>query len=50
MLYYIHHGDIYEANFCQEFYATNTKISPLTIYNHLNKISKSPFASFVKTW
>ena len=23
MLYYIHRGDIYEANFCQEFYATN---------------------------
>ena len=48
ILNYIYRGDIYEANFCQEFYATNTKISPLTIYNHLNKISKSPFASFVK--
>ena len=48
MLSYIHRGDIYEANFCQEFYATNTKISPLTVYNHLNDISKPPFASFVK--
>lgn len=48
MLSYIHRGDIYEANFCQEFFATNTKISPLNVYNHLNKISKPPFASFVK--
>ena len=48
MLSYIHRGDIYEANFCQEFFATNTKIAPLNVYNHLNKISKPPFASFVK--
>lgn len=48
MLSYIHRGDIYEANFCQEFYATNTKISPINVYNYLNKISKPPFASFLK--
>ncbi|MDO7136625.1 aminodeoxychorismate synthase component I [Algibacter lectus] len=46
----IHGGDIYEANFCQEFYAENTQISPLETYNKLNTISKPPFAAFVKLY
>jgi len=41
-------GDIYEANFCQEFYAEGTKINPLDIYDNLNAISKPPFATFLK--
>lgn len=48
MLAHIHRGDIYEANFCQEFYAENTEINPLETYNKLNAISKPPFASFLK--
>ena len=48
MLAHIHRGDIYEANFCQEFYAENTLIHPLETYNKLNTISKTPFASFIK--
>ena len=48
MLAHIHRGDIYEANFCQEFYAENTCINPLETYKKLNTISKPPFASFVK--
>lgn len=48
ILEHIHRGDIYEVNFCQEFYAENTKIEPLKVYNHLNEISKSPLASFLK--
>ena len=48
MLEHIHRGNIYEANFCQEFYAENTKINPLETYQKLNKISKPPFASFIK--
>lgn len=48
MLAHIHHGDIYEANFCQEFYAENTTINPLEIYNKLNAISTPPFATFLK--
>jgi len=48
MLAHIHRGDIYEANFCQEFYAEDTKISPLAIYENLNSISKPPFATFLK--
>ncbi|MEY8869837.1 anthranilate synthase component I family protein [Meridianimaribacter flavus] len=48
MLKHIHRGDIYEANFCQEFYAEDTLIQPLNIYNKLNAISKPPFATFLK--
>lgn len=48
MLAHIHRGDIYEANFCQEFYAKNTEINPLETYNKLNTISNPPFASFLK--
>ena len=48
MLEHIHRGDIYEANFCQEFYAENTQINPLETYQKLNNISKSPFATFLK--
>ena len=50
LLNHIHSGDIYEANFCQEFYAENTQISPLETYNKLNTISKPPFAAFVKLY
>ena len=48
ILEHIHKGDIYEANFCQEFYAENTRINPLDIYEDLNTISEAPFASFLK--
>ena len=48
MLSHIHRGDIYEANFCQEFFAEDTCINPLETYKKLNKISKPPLASFVK--
>ncbi|MBW2962475.1 aminodeoxychorismate synthase component I [Mesonia aestuariivivens] len=48
MLAYLHRGDIYEANFCQEFYAENYALLPLETYFELNKISKAPFAAFLK--
>lgn len=48
MLAHIHRGDIYEANFCQEFYAEESKIHPLQTFQKLNAISKPPFASFFK--
>jgi para-aminobenzoate synthetase component 1 len=48
MLGHIHRGDIYEANFCMEFYAENATINPLEIYQKLNSISKPPFAAYFK--
>lgn len=49
MLAHIHRGDIYEANFCQEFYAENTEIDALETYKKLNTISNPPFAIFLKS-
>lgn len=48
MLRHIHRGDIYEANFCQEFYAENTEIDALKTYLKLNSITRAPFAAFLK--
>ena len=45
---HIRKGDIYEVNFCQEFYSENATIDPVQSYWDLNKISKSPFSSFLK--
>ena len=48
MLAHIHRGDIYEANFCMEFFAENAQIDPVQIYQKLNAISQPPFAAFFK--
>lgn len=48
MLEHIHRGDIYEANFCQEYFAENRTINPAQVFKNLNEISSPPFASFLK--
>lgn len=48
MLAHIQRGDIYEANFCQEFYAEDSEINPVETFKKLNQISKPPFATFLK--
>lgn len=48
MLAQIHRGDIYEANFCMEFFAEDAIIQPVDIYQKLNQISASPFAVYFK--
>ena len=48
MLEHIHLGDIYEANFCMEFYAENAVINPVVKYFALNAISEPPFAAYFK--
>jgi len=40
-------GDIYEINFCQEFYS-NSKIEPVRTYLRLKDISPAPFSCFYK--
>lgn len=45
---YISRGDIYEVNFCQEFFAENASINPYEVYKNLNKLSPTPFAGFFK--
>ena len=48
MLHHIHVGDMYEANFCMEFYAENAVINPLEKFQKLNGISQAPFSVFFK--
>lgn len=48
ILDHIHRGDIYEVNYCQEYYSQGTTIDPVLVYQKLNKISTPPFAAFLK--
>lgn len=41
-------GDIYEVNFCQEYFAEEVTINPIDIYLALNEKSPTPFSCFVK--
>ncbi|MFD1631264.1 anthranilate synthase component I family protein [Pseudopedobacter beijingensis] len=41
-------GDIYETNFCIDFYSENAIISPLASFLKLNALSKAPFSSYFK--
>ena len=44
----IFRGDIYEINYCQEYYCENQKIDPLFVFNTLRKISPTPFSCLYK--
>ena len=43
-------GEIYELNYCQEYFAENIKINnPFELYFKLNNITKAPFSAFLNT-
>jgi para-aminobenzoate synthetase component 1 len=46
LLHHIQMGDIYEANFCQEFYAENIHINPYELYTSLVSTSPTPFSTY----
>jgi len=48
MLEHIQRGDIYEANFCMEFFAANSVINPLDVFQKLNFLSETPFSVYFK--
>lgn len=50
MLAHIQRGNIYEANFCQEFYAEAAEIDPFETFSALNGISNPPFATFLRNY
>lgn len=50
MLAHIQRGDIYEANFCIEFFAENAEIDPLAVFKNLNEISQPPFAVYFRNY
>lgn len=41
-------GDCYEINFCQEFFAENAVIDPLTVYKKLSTVSPNPFSALYR--
>ncbi|MDZ4667383.1 MAG: anthranilate synthase component I family protein [bacterium] len=41
-------GEVYELNYCVEFYAEQTQIDPLQTYFSIQQISPTPFACFFK--
>ncbi|MBX0332058.1 anthranilate synthase component I family protein [Pontibacter sp. HSC-14F20] len=45
---YIRDGEVYELNYCMEFYAEEAKLSPLPLYLQLNALSPTPFSGFLK--
>jgi para-aminobenzoate synthetase component 1 len=45
---HIARGDCYEVCLCQEFYAEDATISPISVFEKLNKLSPNPFSAFYK--
>ena len=45
---HILHGDCYEINFCQEFFAEDAVINPAEVFQKLMRLSPNPFAAFYK--
>lgn len=41
-------GDCYEINYCQEFYATDITIDPLSLYQQLTALSPNPFSCYYR--
>lgn len=45
---HIDRGDIYELNYCQEFYADGAQVDPQALYLRLNALSPSPYSCFYR--
>ncbi len=45
---HIQRGDIFEMNFCQEFFIENADLNPTTLFHALNDLAQTPFAAFYK--
>ncbi|QEC54286.1 aminodeoxychorismate synthase component I [Anseongella ginsenosidimutans] len=41
-------GDVYELNYCLDFYAENYECDPARLFLRLNETAPAPFASFLK--
>ena len=42
-------GDIYEVNFCQEFFAENCDLDTQALFWRLNQLAKAPFSAYYQT-
>lgn len=41
-------GDLYEMNFCQEFFAEDVEVDPFLLFSKLNTIANAPFSVYYK--
>ncbi len=48
LLAHIKRGDIYEINYCIEFFCEDVVINPRQVFNKLNELTQAPFAQLVK--
>lgn len=48
LLRHIARGDIYEINFCMEFFATHPGFQPAACFRELNQKAKAPFSAFYR--
>ena len=47
---HIEEGDVYELNYCVEFFAEQAQLDSVRIYNELRANSATPFATFLKLY
>jgi para-aminobenzoate synthetase component 1 len=53
LLKHIQRGDIYEINYCIEFFAENCVVNPCRIFERLKNLTEAPYAQLVRsgnTW
>lgn len=48
LIAHIHRGDIYEINYCMEYFAENVRIDPVSVYLRLNALTEAPFSALYK--
>lgn len=48
LLAHIKRGDIYEINYCVEFFCENAVINPQQVFKKLNELTEAPFAQLLK--
>jgi len=46
--HHIHQGDIYEVNYCQEFFSEQKLENPFSTWQRLNTRTEAPFSSFIQ--
>ena len=44
---HIFRGDIYEVNYCMEWFAEKTQINPTQLFHNLNAVAKTPFSAYL---
>ncbi|HET6993255.1 MAG TPA: aminodeoxychorismate synthase component I [Bacteroidia bacterium] len=48
LLDHIRRGDIYEINYCIEFFAEHVKIDPVSVFKKLNQLTEAPFSALYR--